>query len=118
MRLIEKAFLAELFLELLERELQRADPDRLHMLDDDLIITTRLIDADTAPDNHLQAILGPELQIAVAVPEARSLHLGALVLEREVHVAGGVVFEVRDLALKPEFAELVLQGSLDLRGNL
>ncbi len=102
-RLLEQALGGELLLELLERELQRAQPMRLHVLADELILALRVVDADAAAHDDVQSVFGLELQIAQRRPEHDALDLRAAVLEREVEMAGRPHLRVRQLALDPDF---------------
>ena len=49
-------------LELIERELQRAEAVRLHVLADELVLALRLVHAQAAARDDVQAVLGLELQ--------------------------------------------------------
>ena len=49
-------------LQLIEGELQRAKPVRLHALADDLIFALGLVDAQTAPHDDVQAVFGLEFR--------------------------------------------------------
>src|SRR5262249_11190177 len=73
--LLEEAFAAKLFLQLIESQLQRAQPDRLHVLNHHLIITARLVNREPPAHDHFQAVFGAKFQIAVVVPEASRLEL-------------------------------------------
>ena len=84
---LEQPFAAQFLLELLKSQLEGAEPHRHHVIRQDLIIAARLIKTDAPPDQHLEAVFGLELQIAVGVPEARRLDLGLVVFEGEIHVA-------------------------------
>ena len=59
---IEEPFGLELALELLEGELERAEPLGLHQLDDELVLAARGVDVEAAEGQHLQAVL--ELEAA------------------------------------------------------
>ena len=68
-RVVEQAFGLEPLLELLEGELQRAEPMRLHVLADELIFALRFIDADAAARDHLRPSSGLNSQVAQRGPE-------------------------------------------------
>ena len=60
-RRVEEPFGLQLLLQLLERQLQRAEPVRLQVLADDLVLALRLVDAEPAARDDVQAVLGLEL---------------------------------------------------------
>ncbi len=57
---VEEAFGLEALPELLEGQLQRAGADGLHGFSHQLHLASLLVDADTAADQHVQAVLGAE----------------------------------------------------------
>src|SRR5579883_234099 len=59
---IEQALGIEALLQLLEGELQRAQPDGLDVFNIKLVFAARFIDADRAAHGDVQAIFGPEFQ--------------------------------------------------------
>ena len=79
-RRVEEPFRLQLLLQLLERELQRAEPVRLHVLADDLVLALRLVDAEPAARDDVQAVLGLEPQVADRRAEHDRLDLRAAVL--------------------------------------
>ena len=107
-----------LLLQLLERELQRAEAVRLQVLADELIFALRLVDAEAAARDDVQAVLGLELEVAHGGAEHHRLDLRAAVLQREVDVAGVPHPAVRDFPLDPEVAEARLEAVADRRGQL
>ena len=64
--LVEQPFACEPLLELIERELQRAEALGLEVLADDLILALRVVDADAAARDDAQSVLRLEAQIARA----------------------------------------------------
>ena len=54
---VEQSFRREPLLELIEGELQRAEPLGLEVLADDLILALRVVDADAAARDDAQAVL-------------------------------------------------------------
>ena len=89
-------------LELLEGELQGAEPLRLQQLDDQLVLAAlRRRPRRRRSAMHVQAVARLEADAPRAVAEQHAAQLRALVLEREVGVAGAVDLEVGDLALDP-----------------
>jgi len=83
---IEEALFLELLLELLELELEGADPAGLHVLDQELVFSVGEIDVDLAEGDHLQPILGLEPEARGHSPPhgAGDLRLG--ILEGEVEM--------------------------------
>ena len=79
----EQAFGFEAFFELLEGELQRAQTDRLDILNVDLIFAAGFVHADGAAYGDKQAVFGAELHKAELVLEADAFDLGAVVFQRE-----------------------------------
>ena len=61
---IEQPFGGQLLLQLLERLLQGAEAFRLHVLADDLVLALRIVDADLAARDDVQAVFRLELQVA------------------------------------------------------
>ena len=113
-RLVEQAFGGELALALLEQRHQRAEAGRLQRLDDDLVARAVGIGGEPAGDDDLEALLGLEPHAAEhALPDHR-LDLGALVLEREIDVAGAVrALVAGDLAAHAHVAVGVLDRALE-----
>src|SRR5262249_5982085 len=60
--LIEETFRGKLAFELLERDRQRAGAQRLHAVDDELVLATRLVDRDPAGRHDARAVLRHERQ--------------------------------------------------------
>ena len=63
-RKIEEALGLELLLQLLERQLQRAETLRLKVVAEQLILALRLVDGQPPARHHAQSVFGLELQIA------------------------------------------------------
>ena len=95
-RLLEEPFRLQLALELLEGELERTQPLRLHHLDHELVLTPRRVHVEAAEGQHLHAVFQLEAHAAAPSPEQHGGDLGAFVLEGEVRVAGAGVrrFEI------------------------
>ena len=112
-RLVEQAFGCELLLALLHQRHQRADAGGLQRLDHDLVFRGARIGRELAGGDDLEPLLGLEAHAPVhALPDHR-LDLGALVLEREIAMAGGVgAAEAGDLAADPDMAIGVLHRPL------
>ena len=86
-RAIEQPFRAQPLLQLIERQLQRAEPLRLEVLADDLVFALRVVDADPAARHDVQPVLRLEAQRAQRRAEHHAFDLRAAVLQREIHVA-------------------------------
>src|SRR5207245_8712112 len=106
---VEEALGLEPRLELLDGDLERAEPLRLHELDDHLVFPAGGVDLEAPERQHVQAVLGLEADAAQAVPEEHDADLGLVVFEREVRVAGAGDTEIADLALDPERHDLLLE---------
>ena len=116
---LEEPFGLQPRLELLEGELQRAEPLRLQQLDDQLVLAPlrrrprRLPKAMTCRPS-----VGLEANPAPAAAEEHGAQLRVVVLQREVRVARAVELEVRDLALDPHRREALLEHLAQARGQL
>ena len=117
-RRVEEALGLELLLQLLERQLQRAEALGLEVVAEDLILALRLVDADPAARDHAQSVFGLELQVAHGRAVHHRLDLRAAILEREVQVAGVPQPAVGDLALDPEIAESGFEEPANRRRQL
>ena len=102
---VEQAFLLQPLLELIEGELQRAEPVRLHVLAHELILALRLVHRDASARHDAQAVGRLEFQIAQRGTEDDAPHLRAGVLQREVEMPGVPHPAVRELAFHPDFEE-------------
>ena len=118
-RRIEQAFGGELLLALLEQRHERAEPGGLERLDHDLVFRLARIGGEPAGDDDLEPFLGLDAHARrSALPDHR-LDLGALVLEREIAVAGGVRPAIAgDFAAHAHVAEGVLDGLPQRRRQL
>ena len=86
---VEKPLLLEPLLELQELLVQRALAAQLHRLDDELQLSTRLVNGEPAAQLDLLAVGGKKLQQAAGTLEHRAAQgrrLAVSVLEREVAV--------------------------------
>src|SRR5207253_3168726 len=83
-------------------------------LDDELILTARLVHADAAAHQDLSAGARCEAHERVPHPEHGAAQLRFPVLEREVPVPGCGLREVRELALHPQHREPPLEGRAHL----
>jgi hypothetical protein len=98
---------------------QRAGTGRFQIVDHDLVFGRARIGGELAAGHHFHALLGPEFQPRHgALPDHR-FQPGAVVLQREIGVAGGVRAAIAgNLAAHPHIAEHVLDRALQRAGNL
>ena len=89
-RLVEQALGRELFLAFLHQRHQRANAGGLERLDHDLVFRRARIGRELAGGNNLQPFLRLEAHPRMGELPDHGLDLGALVLQREIAVAGGV----------------------------
>ena len=101
---LEQSLACELLLQLLEPPAQRAFAGLLQVLDDQLEFAARLVQAHAAAREHRMPSRGGKRTQHDCAAEHRAADLRAVVLEREIPVAGGGAREIRDLALDPERA--------------
>ena len=115
-RFLEQSFGGELLFALLDECHQRADTRRLERLDHDLVC--RLIGVGRQPsgDPDFEPLLGLDAHAGERASPDHRLDLGALVLEGEIAVAGGVrSAETGNFAAHPHIAEGVLDGLFERR---
>ena len=103
---VEQPFCLQPLLQLIEGELQRAEPVRLQVLADELILALRLVHRDASARHDAQAVGRLELQIAQRGPENDAANLRAGVLQGEVQMPGVPDPAVGELAFDPDFEEL------------
>src|SRR4029077_17817230 len=115
---IEQPFLLQAFLELVERELPRAEAVRLEVLADELVFAFRLVHRELAARNDTKTVAGLELQIAQRRPEHEPAQLRRRVLQWEVQMAGVPDVAVRQLALDPDLEELFFEEIAHANGQL
>ncbi len=111
--LIEQPFRGQRGFQLLILLLQKPFTRWLHALNDNLIITARLVQGDTGAYQHLLPVLRSEGHPAVAVAEHRAAHLGGIVLQGKVPVTGCRLGEIRDLSADPHLAYFLLKQQTD-----
>src|SRR6266481_1998246 len=114
----KEAFGFEALFELLEGKLERAESDRLDMLDIDLVFAARFVNADGATHRDVQAVFGAELHGAELILEADAAHLGAFVFQGAVDVAGLCFVAVGDFAGDPDVGEIAGEEVADPGGQL
>src|SRR5262249_33850876 len=117
-RLIEQSLGFEPLLELLERELERAQPLGLHEPDHQLVLAAGRVYVEPAKDENLEPVLGHESYAPPATAEQHTPELRQIVLQREVRVARRRHTQVADLALDPDSRKRILEPPFDPRGEL
>jgi hypothetical protein len=117
-RCIEQSFGFEPFLQLLEGELASAEPLRLEMLADQLILAFRLVHGHFAARDDPQTVHGFELQITERRSEDDTSDLCRSILQREVQMARVPDAAVGQLALHPHFEQFRLEQIADADSEL
>jgi len=74
-------------LELLERELKGAGPNRLHVIDDELILAACVVNRKPAARDDVQPVFRNKANHSILHPEAGATQRGGFVLEREIPVS-------------------------------
>src|SRR5882762_3395896 len=116
-RRVEKAFGFEAFLQLLERELERAETNGLQIFHVNLILAARFVDAEGTAHGHLQAVFGTELDAALLLFEKDAADLRAIVFQCEVDMAGLRFAAVGDFTLHGDVGEVFGEEVPDLGGE-
>ena len=86
---VKQTFLQQPRFQQFKGALQGAGAGLFHVFNDQLVVTTALINAQPRLDDDLHAVFGFETQQHVAVAEHRAADLGLFILEGQVPVAGG-----------------------------
>ena len=86
-------------------------PLRLEQLDHELVLAALGVDLEAAEGQDLQAVLELEAHAPGPAAEQHAAELGALVLQREVGVAGRGRAQIADLALDPHRRESLLEDA-------
>ncbi len=105
----EQALGGELFLQGLEGQAQRAIAGRFDAVEDQLVVAATLEQRNLAAHAHRQAVAQGLAYSRGVLPEQCAAHLGVLVLEGEVDVAGRRAGEIGDFAFDPDLGEHVLE---------
>src|SRR5256885_13789238 len=114
---VEETFGFETFFELIEGKLQRADAERLHAFDVNLIFAALLVDADAAAECYLHAVFHAEFHAAAILLEPNAADLGLFILEREIKMAGLSFAAIGDFAFDAEFGEILSKKIANARGE-
>jgi hypothetical protein len=98
----KQSFRAEARAQLFVGELQVASPRILQLLDQQLVIAARLVEADSPARHHQLAFARCEWREGIALAKHSAAQLRVAILEREIPVARARAREVRDLTLYPD----------------
>ncbi len=110
---VEQALGLEFLFQRFERRGQRSGTGGLHVLDNQLVVAAGLIEAQFRPHLNLLSGLGAEAQACIGAAEHGAADLGAIVLEREIPVAGRGARQVGQFPLHPQRGIVPLQQALD-----
>ena len=116
--LIEQTLTRQFLFQLLERDLERADPFGLQVVEHHLILATRLVDRQAPPDDHLEAFLQGKPKTLCPRPEQHGPDLAALILEGEIQMPRGRGSQIGHFALHPDIGERLFQPVPDQEGQL
>ena len=108
-RLVEQAFFQEFFLQRLVALLENALTGGLELLDDELVVPTRLVQADLAKCEYFVTVLEADRRATLSLPEPGRPNLGLFVLQAEIDVPGGGSGQVRDFSFDPDLADAVFE---------
>src|SRR5262249_34968510 len=117
-RRVEQPLGGEPALQLLQLREQGADAGDAHLLDDQLVLAARLVDADLAERLDFQAVFRLERELHGLHAVHGALELRGLVLELEVVVPARVRLEPGQLPLHPHAGERAAQQVLDRARDL
>src|SRR5206468_5243598 len=112
------AFVLQLALEPLERQLQSADALQLDRANDELILPTRLVNREVALDDEFLAVLEQIAVLDAFAAKEHAVQLGVGVLEREINVAGTLYAQVGGFARYPDEANRLFEQALHLSRQL
>ena len=108
-RRVEEPLVLQPFLQLIERELQRAEAVRLEVLAHELVLALRLVHRDLAARDDSKTVFRLELQISERGAEDDRADLRSTVLQREIQVSGRIPHAAAgQLAFDPDLVELLL----------
>ncbi len=105
----EQTFRRELCGQFLELALQSPESRVFHVIDDELVLAARLIQADASAHQHLLPILGRKGTQHISLAEHAAAHLRGGILQRKIPMSGAGPGEIGDLPLEPEAAEAAFQ---------
>ena len=115
---IEEALGVQALFQLIEGELQRAEADRLDVFDIKLIFAAGFVDADGAAHGDVQAVLGTEFQAGKLGAETDAANLRAIILEREIEMAGLGGVRIGHFALDEDVGKLAGEEIADAHGEV
>jgi hypothetical protein len=91
------------------RALQCAEAGIFHVIDHELILAARLIQADARAHQHFLAVARREGTQHISLPEHAAAHLRSGVFQRKVPVPGTGLGQIGNLGFQPEAGETALQ---------
>src|SRR5690606_2663397 len=106
---VEQSFRGKLRLQDLELAAQSPFAGFLDVIQDELIVAPRLVQAHATACLDVHPVFGREARQQVSLPEHGAANLRGLILQREVPVAGGGARQVRHLAFDPERRQAALE---------
>src|SRR5262249_32167478 len=115
---VEQSFVLQPLLQLVEGELQGAEPMRLEMLAHQLVLALRLVDPHAPPRDRPQAVRRLELEIAQRRAEDDRSDLRRAALQGEIEMSGVPDAAVGELAFDPDFTKRLLEQVAHLNGEL
>jgi hypothetical protein len=114
---IEQPFLFKLGLKLFKSQLESAYSFWFYIVEDELVLAARPINADPTPTKRHHAVLERELEEPLGGAEQDRADLGVLVFEGKIGMAGLGNAEVRELSLDPNVGEAAFEKSFYLSGE-
>ena len=117
-RRVEEPEPLERLLDPQERLVERAGAGAAQLLDLQLELAARRVQAGQHPRVDAVAVARRPVEALVAAPEHHAADLGVAVLQREVPVAGAGAHHVRDLAGHPDEREAALERRRDATDEL
>jgi hypothetical protein len=97
---------------LFEELQQRADPGKLHPLDDELVFRAAGIGREAAGADHLHAVFGLDRKAQRRAAPADAVEHRVRILEREVAMARAVPLEAGDFAADAHIGVVLLDRAL------
>jgi hypothetical protein len=94
--------------------LQRAEARIFHVIDHQLVLATRLVEADARSHQHLLAVPHGKGAQQISLPEHAAANLCSGIFEREIPVSGAGPGKIGDLRFQPQTAESALQQQPNL----
>ena len=108
----------EFLAQLLECQILGTQAARLNLLDHQLIVAARRVNADPATDQDLHPFSQILLELLGRAAPEHAADEGIRILEAQVNVPGAGTRERRNLAHHPDRGEVVFHQRLDLGGEM